>query len=72
LNVVAGYVYDVHTRDPEAVSAFMAGIFKAVDGEQVGRTADVLAQAFLDQRPPLLKWTAATAVKQARKRLLGR
>ncbi|OGP57004.1 MAG: hypothetical protein A2V67_00405 [Deltaproteobacteria bacterium RBG_13_61_14] len=72
LNVVAGYVNDVHARDPEAVSAFMAGVFKAVDGQQVGKTADVLAQAFLDQRPPLLKWTAATAAKQARKRLLGR
>ena len=72
LNLVAGYVNDVHARDPEVVSAFIAGVFKAVDGQQLGRTADVLVQAFLDQRPSLLRWTAAAAAKQARKRLLGR
>jgi hypothetical protein len=72
LNAVAGYVNDVHARDPEVVSAFMAGVFKALDREQTGRMADVFAQAFLDQRPPLLRWTAAAVVKQARKRLWGR
>jgi hypothetical protein len=72
LNVVAGQINDLQARDPDAITSFMAGMFKVVDGEQTGRMADTLAQAFLDQRPPLLRWTATAAAKQARKRLLGR
>jgi len=72
LNAMASIINGVHERDPNAVSDFMAGAFGAVDGDAVSRMADTLTNALLDQKPPVLRWTAATMAKRAGKRVLNK
>ncbi len=72
MNALASWINGIHERDPEAISDFMAGAFSAIDGDEVGKMADVLTGAFLDQRPPVLQWTAATMAGRAKKRVLGK
>lgn len=67
LNAAAAFVNDLNERDPSAIPDFMAGAFNAVDGDQVAKMADTLTQAFLDRRPPVLRWTASTVAKRAGK-----
>jgi hypothetical protein len=70
LNAMASFINGVNERDPEAVSDFMSGAFSTVDRDAVAKMADTLTQAFLDQRPPIFKWTAQTMAKRAKKRVL--
>lgn len=72
LNAMAAFINNINETDPEAISDFMSGAFNAVDGEEVAKMADTLSQAFLDQRPPLIKWSAATMAKRAKKRVLNK
>ena len=72
LNAGASWINDLHDREPAALSGFMAGAFEAVDGKQVTKATETLVDVFLDQRPPLLRWTAATMFRRAKRRLFGR
>ncbi len=72
INTLTAFTNGIYAEDSGAVSDFMAGVFDEVDGDAMGEMAQTLTDGFLDQRPPLLKWTAATAVKRAKKRLLNK
>ncbi len=67
LNRSVALINDLHARNPQAVSGFMTGLFKTVDRKELRRTADILAEAFLDQRPKLGKWVGATLARRARR-----
>ncbi len=71
LNALTGLGNEGFAGRSGGASDFMAGVFEAADGRAIRQMTDTLADGFLDQRPPLLRWTAATAVKRARKRILG-
>lgn len=72
LNSFTAFGNDVIAKDTDVVSDFMAGVFGTVDKKGIGKMADSLTGGILDQRPPLFKWAAATAVKRAKKRLLNK
>ncbi len=72
LNSLSDFINTVHTEDANAIPDFMSGVFNSMNGDAVGKMAETLTNGFLDQNPPLLKWTAATAVKRTKKRLLNR
>lgn len=72
LNAGASWINDLQDRDPAALSGFMAGAFEAVDGKQLTKATETMVDAFLDQRPPLLRWSAATMFRRAKRRLFGR
>jgi len=57
---------------PEAVSRFISRVFAGLDGRAFRAAADVIAEAVLDERPPLAQWTAATVTKRVRKRVQTR
>jgi hypothetical protein len=58
-------------RNPEIVARVISDVFTLVDGRAFGEAAGTVVGAVLDQKPPLIEWTAGTLVKRARKRLLG-
>jgi len=58
-------------RNPEITARVVSDLFAAVDGKAYGTAADTVVGAVLDQKPPLIEWTASTLAKRARKRLLG-
>ena len=58
-------------RNPEVATRLVSDLFAMVDGRAFGRAADTVVGAVLDQKPPLIEWTASTFVKRARRRLLG-
>ncbi len=72
INSLTSFTNGIYAEDSGAVSDFMTGVFDVVDGDAMREMAETLTDGFLDQRPPLLKWTAATAVKRAKKRLLNK
>jgi hypothetical protein len=55
--------------DPRIACHVISDLFAGVDGEAFRMAMDTIVGGFLDQRPPLAGWTAATVVKRARKRL---
>jgi len=55
--------------NPRITSHVLSDLFAGVDGETFRRAMDTIVGTFLDQRPPLAGWTAATVVRRARKRL---
>ncbi len=71
INTIAESVNDMHDKNPSVIPDLMAGVSSALDPDQVSKMAETLTNGLLDQRPPMLKWTAATMVKRAKKRLLG-
>jgi hypothetical protein len=58
-------------RNPEIVTRVISELFTLVDGRAFGEAAGTVVGAVLDQKPPVIEWTASTFVKRARKRLLG-
>ena len=72
INSVSRLINDMVAENPDIVSDFMSGLFSSTDGEALRNMADSLTDSFLDQKPPLFKWTAATAAKRAKKRLVNR
>ena len=58
-------------RNPEIVTRVISEFFTWVDGRAFGEAAGTIVGAMLDQKPPLIEWSASTFVKRARKRLLG-
>ncbi len=72
LNSVTRLINGIYDEDSDVVSDFMSGLFSSTDGEALGKVVETFTDGFLDQRPPLFKWTAATAVKRTKKRLLNR
>lgn len=58
-------------RNPEIATRMISDLFGTVDGGAFGTAADTVVGAVLDQRPPLIGWTASAFVKRTRKRLLG-
>ena len=69
VNTMTAIGNGVISKDPGSVSEFMAGLFDTVDGQAMGRMTDTLADGFLDQRPPILRWMASALVTRAKKRL---
>ncbi len=72
LNFISGFINTLQVQDANAVPDFMSGVFSSIDGNAVGKMTEILSDSFLDQKPPLFRWTAATAAKRAKKRLLNR
>ena len=58
-------------RNPEIVTRVISDIFSLVDRRAFGVATNTVVGAVLDQKPPLIEWTASTLVKRARKRLIG-
>ena len=58
-------------RDPETAVRMISHFFAAVDGRQLGAAAETVVGAVLDQKPPLIGWTASTVVRRTKRRLLG-
>jgi hypothetical protein len=58
-------------RNPEIATQMIFDLFATVDGGAFSTAADTVVGAVLDQKAPLLGWTASTLVKRTRKRLLG-
>ena len=61
----------VINRNPEIATRMISDFFAVVDGRALGTAADTVAGAVLDQKPPLIGWTASTVVKRTKRRLLG-
>ncbi len=72
LNMLLSAGDDLVSDQSGGASDFMAGLFDTMDGQAVRRMTDTMTDGFLDQRPPIIRWTAATAVRVAKKRLLNR
>jgi len=70
LNAMASFINNINDRSPSAIPDFMSGAFSAVDGNEVSKMLDTVTHAFLDRKPPLLKWTASTMLKRARKKVV--
>lgn len=58
-------------RNPEIATRVVSDLFASVDGKAFGRAADTVMGAVLDQKPPLVEWTAGTLMKRTKKRLFG-
>jgi len=58
-------------RNPEIATRVVSDLFAAVDGKAFGTVADTVMGAVLDQKPPLVEWTAGTLMKRTKKRLFG-
>lgn len=58
-------------RNPEIVTRVVSDLFATVDGKAFGTAADTVMGAVLDQKPPLVEWTAGTLMKRTKKRLFG-
>lgn len=67
LNTASGAI----NRNPETAGRMISDFFTALDGRAFGTAAETVVGAVLDQKPPLIGWTAGTLVKRGRKRLLG-
>ncbi|MBU0996253.1 MAG: hypothetical protein KJ737_27460 [Proteobacteria bacterium] len=72
LNSISRFINNMYDEDTDFVSNFMTGLFSSTDGKAIEKMADSLTNGFLDQKPPLFKWTVKTAVKRTKKRLLNR
>jgi hypothetical protein len=72
LNGFSSFINDINDRDPSAIPEFMSGLFSSVDGNSFTKAADILTHALLDQKPPVLKWTASTMAKRAGKIVLNK
>ncbi len=58
-------------REPETVSRFVSALFAGVDRGAFKTAASTVAGAVMEQRPPLVRWTASMVAGMTRKRLLG-
>ena len=72
LNSTANVVNSIHANNSNAVSDFMAGVFEQVDKEEIRKMLDIMAEGFMDQKPPVVRWTASLMAKRARKFLLNK
>ncbi len=58
-------------RNPETAVRMISDLFAGLDGRALGTAAETVVGAVLDQKPPLIGWTASTLVKRTKRRLLG-
>jgi hypothetical protein len=58
-------------RNPETAARLISDLFTMVDGKAFRTAADTIVEAVLDQKPPVVGWTASTFAKRTRRRLLG-
>jgi hypothetical protein len=58
-------------RNPETATHIVSDLFAKVDGKAFGTAVDTVMGAVLDQKPPLVEWTAGTLMKRTKKRLFG-
>ncbi len=72
LNAFSELVNAMEEKNPGAISEFMSGAFSSLNGDEMTKMLNILSNSFLDQKPPLLKWTASTMGGRARKKLLGK
>lgn len=61
-------VNSLHARDPQAVSRFVRSVFENVDPVEFRNASHVIAEAFLDQKPPLISWTWQLIVRRFRRK----
>jgi hypothetical protein len=61
-------VNSLNERDPQAVSRFVRGVFENVDPDEFRNATHVIAEAFLDQKPPLISWTWQLIVRRFRRK----
>jgi hypothetical protein len=71
INLFCALINRINEKDPSVISGFMSGLFDVVDSDEARKTADTLVGSFLDQRPSLVGWAAATLVTRVKKRLIG-
>ncbi len=60
------------STNPEEATRFIDRLFEGIDGYALRRAMDSLVEAFLDKKPTIARWTTATLVKRARKRIQNR
>lgn len=58
-------------RNPEIATRVVSDLLASVDGKAFRTAADTVMGAVLDQKPPLVEWTAGTLMKRTKKRLFG-
>lgn len=58
-------------RNPRIATRMISDFFAVVDGRALGSAAGTVVGAVLDQKPPLIGWTASTFVKRTKRRLFG-
>jgi len=61
-------VNSLNERDPQAVSRFVRGVFENVDPDEFRNATHVIAEAFLDQKPPLISWTWQLIMRRFRRK----
>ncbi len=58
-------------ENPALAARIVGDVFASLDKAAFRRAADILTDALLDQRVPLTAWTAGTALRRTKRRLLG-
>jgi len=60
-----------YEHDSQAVQAFFSALFRAIDPQAFGRSAEIVTGCMLDQKPHLIRWSVKTAAGRLRKRFFG-
>jgi hypothetical protein len=69
MNSTSAWVNGIHEKDRRFFADLMSGIFRAVDGKAYLKMNLVLADAFMEQKPPMFQLAKAMMMKGIRKRL---
>jgi hypothetical protein len=69
LNAFSRFANGISRDDPQAIGRFVSGVRENVDGEELGKAAAVIANAFLDQKWHLASWTWNLVKGRIRRRL---
>jgi hypothetical protein len=71
LNVMSSAIVKSHAEDPERVGRIFSSLFKTLDTNQFGAAMEILMGGFLDQRPPVLRWTLGAILTHTIKNIAG-
>ncbi len=72
INKTTAAFNELSRDNPRAVSEFMSGLFREVDGKDMRAMTEALTNGFLDQDPPIFKWIAAALVGRVKRRLFNK
>lgn len=71
INAAGAAINRAYDADPQGVRAFFEAFTSTIDPRAFRKTADIITGCVLDQRPPIITWTLATAAGRLKKRFLG-
>jgi hypothetical protein len=71
LNAMSDAIVKSHVEDPERVGRIFSSLFKTLDTNQFGAAMEILMGGFLDQRPPVLRWTLGAILTHTIKNIAG-